>query len=137
MTVTVAITGLDRATVAIQHITMWEFDELLTILGKLILAQTERHFEDEAGPTGAWAPWRPSTASRRKGGQILTETGQLRGSFSMKTGLLDVEVGTNVPYGKFHQWGTKKMVARPFVGLSETDKDEVEQAIETYLTSLM
>lgn len=135
--ISITVTGLDRATIGIRRVANFEADQLLLILGNLIRTQTIRHFQEEAGPTGAWAGWRPSTAAQRGSGQILSDTGRLRGSISSIIGANQVEVGTNLFYGKFHQRGTRKMVARPFVGLSGRDSSELEMTLNAYFARLI
>jgi phage virion morphogenesis protein len=131
--------GFETATLRVSRLAAFEPDQLLTVLGNLLRSQTLRHFEEEAGPTGKWASLRPSTSARKRGGQgqILTDKGQLRGSVSAVIGASEVEVGTNLFYGKFHQYGTRKMVARPFLGLTNGDRDEVERTVDAFMTSLI
>ena len=63
-----------------------------------------------------WAP-------RAEGGgeQLLVATGALRASLtgegSGETTELELRFGTDVPYARFHQYGTSKMPARPFMGI--------------------
>jgi phage gpG-like protein len=48
-----------------------------------------------------------------------------------------VEVGTNVHYGKYHQEGTKKMVARPFATFPSDTRSKIRKVIaEGFLKSL-
>ncbi len=118
-------------------LTRMQGHRLLHIIGEKVKEQTERHFEREAGPAGAWAPLQPSTLARKRGRKILTETGTLRGSVAMDVGAGSVEVGTNVPYGKYHQFGTRRMVARPWLGLTNDDKTELEHTITAFMHSVL
>jgi phage gpG-like protein len=36
-------------------------------------------------------------------------------------------IGTNVFYGRYHQGGTRKMVARPFMGVNSQDLSELQR----------
>ena len=80
--------------------------------------------------SGPWARWSPKYAVWRKqnapGGSILTLSGRLRESLRWSGAGLgpegyfeatptSVEFGTTVPYARFHQYGTSKMPARPFL----------------------
>ena len=114
-------------------------DRLLTLLGNLVRSQTVKHFQIEEGPAGKWAPLKASTVARKRGGagQILTDTGRLRGSVMSIVGSDMVEIGTNVHYGKYHQGGTRRMVARPFVGLTADDKDELEHVLNNFISSVL
>jgi phage gpG-like protein len=75
--------------------------------------------------------------SRKLGGQILFDTGRLSGSIGIVAGHNQVEVGTSVAYARFHQHGTRNMVARPFVGLTAADHDEIERATHIFIVSLI
>jgi phage gpG-like protein len=55
------------------------------------------------------------------------------GSISSKVSGSTAEVGTNVFYGKFHQYGTRKMVARPFLGMNATDVAELRIVAERFI----
>lgn len=66
-------------------------------------------------------------------GKILRDTGRLANSISGSVSGGRVVVGTNVPYAPFHQFGTSRMVARPFLfsqsrGLSESAAGEIADA---------
>lgn len=78
-----------------------------------------------------WAPLAPSTVKRKGHSTILLETGRLRASLTQPrhgdgvreqwdewpraAGLI---FGTEVPYSQFHETGTKRMPARPHVGMN-------------------
>ena len=55
------------------------------------------------------------------GRKILTRTGRLRRSISYRAFRNRVELITNVKYAKFHQLGTRKMPARPFLLVQAED----------------
>jgi phage virion morphogenesis protein len=133
--ITITVTGFERAQAQILHYARFDKHRLLTVLGNLLRTQTIRHFQYQAGPAGPFAPWRPSTAARRSGGMILSDTGRLRGSISALVGMDQVEAGTNVQYGKYHQKGTRKMVARPFMGLTQQDEQEIHRVIAAFLAA--
>ena len=69
--------------------------------------------------SGKWYPLSPDTilARRRegRGHKILIDTGILMNSITYKVEGNTLLVGTNVPYGAYHQHGTKNMIARPFL----------------------
>jgi len=88
----------------------------------------------------AGRPWEPlaeaTIAGRRKGpkkgqGQvrILQDTGNLRKSVGMFATSDYVEVGSREPYGHYHQTGTKRVPARPFVGWNRRDAWEFEKRV--------
>jgi phage gpG-like protein len=71
-----------------------------------------RGFAEGRSPDGArWAPLR----TPRPGGSVLVRTGALRSAVSAPTVRHDGFTLTSTSYGSFHQHGTRKMPARPFL----------------------
>ncbi len=107
-------------------------------------ASIQRNF-DEQGRPDRWAPLKPSTlmgwAGARKswwtrkgklntrgaaamaGRKILTDTGRLRRSIVARAYRDRVEISSRVRYALFHQDGTRKMPARPFLLVQREDWD--------------
>ncbi len=112
---------------------------LMESIGSLLENSTRQRFEDKQSPNGiSWASLMPSTLKKKrnknsKDSAILVESGQLSDSFSFDANHQRVIVGTDKFYGKFHQFGTKKMVARSFLGLSQDDKDGINELIASFL----
>lgn len=84
-------------------------------------------YQPGIGPYPATAPLSPVTLERKarkghgKGGNPdtpLYATGEYQESiqYMKDTGKLSVEIGTNVPYVKFHEVGTSEMPPRPIFG---------------------
>lgn len=75
---------------------------LMSNLGRIMQADTKLNFRRQASPEGS--PWKPI---KRKG-QILSDTARLRNSITHRV-ISDekVVVGTNVDYGRIHQYGFK------------------------------
>lgn len=130
MIVEVSVKGLDKAVASISLLANPDRSQLMRMLGLKLQQQTVRHFQIGAGPYGAWAP-------TQRGGQILVDTGRLMGSIQNVVHSDSVSVGTNVHYGRYHQEGTRRMPARAFLGLSQSDMDEVKQVIVEYLDRLV
>lgn len=102
-------------------------------VGELLLRSIAENFSQEGRPR-SWEPWAPSTAARRgPGGRILDETGRLRSSIRARTDARGVTVETSVRYGGFHQEGTRRMPARPFLLVQPEDEREIEDIIAQYL----
>ncbi|QDV78084.1 phage virion morphogenesis protein [Botrimarina mediterranea] len=95
--------------------------------------EVERNsFANQTAPNGqAWAPLKPATIKRKGHSRILVETGRLGVSLT-QSGHPDAVVeivdepgqggfsrGTAVEYAGYHQKGTKRMPARPPVGVDE------------------
>lgn len=103
----------------------------------------DQEFESEGGRAGGWAPLKEETlaAKARKGMEegILRETNRLYNSLVgvtedtiWETGANTLRWGSRVPYGGFHQTGTRNMPARPF-RLSEIDRQGAVRTIQRYL----
>jgi phage gpG-like protein len=86
--------------------------------------------EGASGESGKWVALKPAYAKikAKKWGNvpILTASGRLRQSLTSQTGdsIIQKEtdaltVGSTVPYGRYHQTGTRKMPARPPISLTE------------------
>lgn len=113
---------------------------------------TDERFDAEQGPDGT--AWKRTI----RGGKILTKTGNLRNSIHVQASADRAEVGTNTVYAATHQFGADRTIraknkpylvfpgangglirakqvsikipARPFLGLSEQDKEEIKTIIE-------
>jgi HK97 gp10 family phage protein len=63
-----------------------------------------------------WVSLRPETiAHKMRGDSPLLETGKLRGSIQWNASGNEGYVGTNDPVAQYHEFGTSKMPARPFL----------------------
>lgn len=68
------------------------------------------------------------------------DTGRLRGSITTKLDKLEAEVGTNVKYASFVEYGTSRQAAKPFMSTArisvENDLDKiVAKGVRDYLRS--
>lgn len=113
---------------------------------------TDERFDEERSPEGvAWM-------RTIRGGKILTKTGNLRNSIHARASADGAEIGTNTIYAATHQFGAERTIrakkkpflvfagtngglvkakqvsikipARPFLGISEEDKEEIKAIIE-------
>lgn len=123
-------------------------EPLMEGFGLYLESATIDRFENERGPDGQ--RWKPSLRARQQGGKTLTDRAQLRSSITSQAGPESVEVGTNKIYGGIHQFGgtirakngeyltfrlpgglgvrrvkSVTMPARPFLGLSSEDENEL------------
>lgn len=98
-------------------------------IGQFLINQVGLEFKLGKDPFGApWAPNAPSTLKRKlsKGStgagkpKVLIDTGNLRNSWTTRTTKNMVEIGTPVPYAKYHQSGTRKIPQRML--LPQNDK---------------
>ena len=112
---------------------------------------TRRRFDTESGPDGQ--KWKPSLRARIPGGRTLTKDGHLVGSISGRHGRDFAEWGVNRIYAAIHQFGGEirakggslrfrlanggfatvqkvTMPARPFLGISDDDRDDILDIIQ-------
>jgi len=80
------------------------------------------------------ASWAPAVQAENKtDSRLLVATGRLRASLTGgDAGTVigpELRFGTDVPYGTYHQYGTSKMVARPFLGLAPDLAQDITQAL--------
>jgi phage gpG-like protein len=100
---------------------------MLETIGSYLVNEAQKTFDAQASPWGD--PWPPSGRVRKiaagraaggGGGLTLVDTGFMRSSFSQYTlgGSVFFQEGMNaMNYFRFHQWGTRRMPARPMVPL--------------------
>jgi phage virion morphogenesis protein len=144
MQIQVTTMGLDMAIAKINGIALRNPAAVMAVAAETIRRQTLQRFARKVDPDNdPWAPRKVSSIPRGRSararhirggsGTLLLDTGRLRNSIASKVYGFTAEVGTNVFYGLYHQKGTRKMVARRFLGINEADAREIEQAISRYL----
>lgn len=126
--------------------------DLLDVAGSVGVSQTKRRLTDEKrSPDGArWEPWSAGYAATRGGHHsLLIGRGNLRDSITYEEDAGSVFVGTNVAYARSHQFGRKGrdargrfttgrgLPARPFLGISRSDEDEMMEIGAEWLMSLL
>jgi phage virion morphogenesis protein len=107
-------------------------------IGEYMLRQTDNRFRNEEAPDGTpWAPLATATLERKarrgKIRKILQEEGNLRTTLSYRASAQEVELGSIQPYSTYHQFGTSRMVARPFLGVSDEDREEIEAIVADWV----
>lgn len=103
----------------------------------VLMQDAESAFEQETSPEGKkWAAlnerykqWR---YEKKYTGPILQRTGMLAMSLSPRFNESQAMVVAHSPYAKYHQLGTSKMPARPFLGLSDIGKEEINDIFKRY-----
>lgn len=70
-------------------------------IGEIVKTSVERNFAASGRPD----KWKESQRVKKEGGQTLSDTGRLRGSFTVRAYPDRAEVGTNVVYAAIHQAG--------------------------------
>lgn len=128
-------------------------------LAEGVRESTLQRFKQGKGPDGR--RWKASIRASRDGGKTLIQSARLRNSINSKSDATGFVVGTNVIYGATHQFGepgrtirakkgknlrfkigdrwiSKKQVtiripARPFLGLSDDDMQEMKATVEDFI----
>lgn len=127
-------------------------------IGEALVSSTKRRFIDGHGPDET--PWKPSARATAKGGKTLVDTAGLQKSINAKITTNTVYVGTNLEYARIHQlggeikpknkkalkfpvgkdkWATVQKVtmpARPYLGISDEDREEVKAIIADHLKEM-
>jgi phage virion morphogenesis protein len=117
-------------------------------IGEILVASTQDRFETKHGPDGeAWARNAPATIERKGRDNPLFEHGDLaRQIHSALIGDDTLEVGSSLPYAAMQQFGGTKaefpwlwgdIPARPFLGVSDTDKDAILREIRAHLEAAL
>lgn len=128
------------------------------VLAETLRTSTKQRFKDEKDPEDK--QWKASIRAINEGGSTLTEKALLKNSIKSTASSTGFAVGTNKIYARTHQfgdrrtikaktsrglrfkvngnWVTKKKVmisisARPFIGISEDDIQEIKGTLEDLL----
>lgn len=123
-------------------------------------ASTLERFRQSRSPEGR--RWTTSVRAATTGGKTLVDSAQLRNSIKSYSDEKGFAVGTNAKHGSTHQFGDKgrtiraktskglrfvgkngkwvtkrqvtvKIPARPFLGLSSEDMDEIKATVEEFI----
>ncbi len=115
--------------------------ELLDIVGAEAETQTKRRIQEEKTSAEGmpWAPWSEKYARTRRGSQsLLQAAGHLLESIDHEVDEGEsVVVGSNLIYAAIHQFGGDAigrpwMVARPYLGLSDENEQELSAVVEKF-----
>lgn len=126
--------GITAQTIAILHQKLnGDLTELMEDIGTILMRSSNERFVTKLDPDGNyWANLMPSTVASKGDDNILVKSGKL--SEVIYHAYKDrVEIGTPETYGVHHQFGTDKMVARPFLGISDQDEADIYKVINKYL----
>lgn len=148
----------DEAVVAFNRLVAAGTDltPLMRDIGEHLLRTTRDRFADEKAPDGTpWAPLSETTKARktRNAGRILTESGILGGQLAYRASSDELMVGSPTIYAGTHQFGASRgafgttsrgspipwgdIPARPFLGLSGDDEDEVAALVSDFLVDAL
>ena len=116
-------------------------------LGEGVRESTLERFKEGRAPDGR--RWKTSIRAATTGGKTLIDSSQLRNSIQVTADASGFAVGTNAKHAATHQFGdqgrtirarkvSKKRVkvnipARPFLGLSDEDMQEIKATTEEFI----
>lgn len=143
----------------LRHYSELDKKNLNAALAEGVRESTLERFKQSKDPTGR--RWKTSIRAATEGGKTLVQSAQLRNSIKSKSDAKGFAVGTNVKHAATHQfgepgrtirarrkkalrfqvggkWVSKKQVkvsipARPFLGLSDEDMQEIKGTVEDYV----
>lgn len=111
---------------------------LTETVGECLVSSTKERFGKETGPDGV--KWKDSDRAEAEGGKTLTDNAILKNSIGYEATRKTVAVGTNLVYGAIHQLGGMagrgkklELPARPYLGLDDADREEVQGIIEDFM----
>lgn len=117
----VSTDGLDEALLKLRMLAAKgeDLSPMLDELGQDEVARVVQRFEQSRSPDGT--AWQALKQPRPRGdGQPLMDTGVLYGSITAQViGKHTLQVGSATNYAHYHQFGTKHIPARPFLGVTD------------------
>lgn len=140
--ITIDTSELDRLQASVRLLAdgVRDTSTLMPRLGKYLLRSTQERFKTQTDPDGSpWEALKPRTLARKKRNKdkVLTLRGLLRSKLQYQvTGPGKVEVGSNLIYAATHQYGRGGIPARPFLGLSATDREEIAAIVTDWAADL-
>lgn len=124
---------------------MSDLKPVMSAVGGILESSTRLRISNQKKDASGqkWAALSESTlrAKRNKKGgvrgSLLVNRGMLMRSITHAASARSVIVGSNMAYARFHQEGTKNMPARPFLGLSKHDYEDVADLLDDWLNGLI
>lgn len=119
--------------------------ELLETVGAIGESQTRRRISSEKRtPDGeAWTDWSDDYAQTRHSGHSLLENeGELLDSIQYQVNGDEVAVGSNLIYAAIQHYGGAEvgkpgLMARPYLGVSADNQDELEAVMADWMNDVM
>ena len=152
LTLTVTMPGLEPLTVGLTRLrtTISDWRPFWTQQFAPFLYRTWlEEFVLEGSNTGdPWAQLSPAYAQWKRihgfGNSILVRSGAFKASMTspdapdsiLRATSDALEIGTNVPYAKYHQFGTRRMPARPAMRVNEPFMRVVGQSLQRYVQAV-
>ena len=139
----------------LKRLSQLEIRGALNSIAEGLRTSTVERFTEEKSPEGK--KWKPSIRAQEEGGKTLTKTSQLKTSIRSEVSDSGLAVGTNDIRAATHQFGDERTIraknkqyltfkiggqwkkvtsvkvnipARPFLGISEEDEQDIKDALE-------
>lgn len=118
---------------------------LMQGIATILENSTRDRFRTKTAPDGAgWAALTDDTLESKNGrGSLMVEYGDLMRSITSYASSVSATVGTDRPYAKYHQTGTKnsdgseRMEARPIFGLSADDRTDILDFVNEFTAGVL
>lgn len=132
--------GLEEALAKFQRLAAADRAEIMDMAGAVAESAARRRIvEEKTSPNGqAWAPWSAQYAkTRHSGHSLLSSSGSLADSLTRWADAQQAQVGSNIIYAAIHQFGDSNTPARPYLGLSDEDAQDIADVITNFMGSLL
>jgi phage virion morphogenesis protein len=111
-------------------------------IGEYLTRSHDERFSRQVSPDGQpWEALSPGYQARKPKNQdkILTLDGHLRGTLHPEPSADQLLFGTNLIYGATHQFGDpdRNIKERPFLGISDDDRDEILDIIRDHIQAAL
>jgi len=120
-----------------------DLTEPLTTAAFYLAQEARKCFDEQRSPDGApWAGWKRPPSAKRGGpaSKLLRNTDVLMASLAGKgqghiESVMSASMvwGTAVGYAAYHQYGTRTIPARPFIGVTDAMLEKIDQIVLDYL----
>lgn len=145
LTFDLSIDGIPGVTAHMQGLAEYQLSDLAFDIGALLESSTaERIASEKQSADGTpWPAWSADYAATRHGGHsLLMNEGELLNSIQNFSTGDEVRVGTPLIYGALqHEGGAAigkpQFLARPFLGISADDEDEIRALVIGDLNEVM
>ena len=118
----------------------------MAAIGEALRTSTLERFDRGKTPEGR--PWKTSIRARQDGGKTLVDQGVLRSQIHVESSSKGAVIGSNLIYAATHQFGDRNRTirtrngqvfhisipARPFLGVTEEDMQEISHIMEGAVT---
>ena len=147
--------NIDQLIIRLDRISGIDKAGVMNAIGEGLRTSTQERFRTGTAPDGS--SWEPSTrASEKKKGKTLVKSGALKNSIRARSDAFGAAVGTNKIYAATHQFGDERTIrakngkylkfkigdrfvsvpsvrvsipARPFLGVSQSDDEEIRELL--------